>query len=102
LKPITTERLAIRQLQVQDAPELARISDVPAVSQWMAFMEGGFPLERAQALIASQNHTREYFFAMRLPDGTLIRAMGVIDHPDGSIEVGYWFGVDLPGQGLYV
>jgi ribosomal-protein-alanine N-acetyltransferase len=99
LKPITTERLAIRQLQVQDAPELARISDVPAVSQWMAFMEGGFPLERAQALIASQNHTREYFFAMRLPDGTLIRAMGVIDHPDGSIEVGYWFGVDYQGKG---
>ena len=40
LKPFTTERLVIRQLQIQDAPELARISDTPAVSQWMAFMEG--------------------------------------------------------------
>jgi RimJ/RimL family protein N-acetyltransferase len=99
LKPFTTERLAIRQLQVQDAPELARISDVPAVSQWMAFMEGGFPLEKAQALIASQDQTKEYFFAVRLPGGTLIGAMGVIDHPDGSIEVGYWFGVDHQGKG---
>ena len=99
LKPFRTERLAIRQLQVQDAPELARISDVPAVSQWMAFMEGGFPLEKAQALIASQDQTREYFFAVRLLDGTLIGAMGVIDHPDGSIEVGYWFGVDHQGKG---
>jgi ribosomal-protein-alanine N-acetyltransferase len=25
--------------------------------------------------------------------------MGVIDHPDGSIEVGYWFGVDYQGKG---
>jgi [ribosomal protein S5]-alanine N-acetyltransferase len=99
LKPFTTERLAIRQLQIRDAPELARISDLPAVSQWMAFMEGGFPLEKAQALIASQNDTKGYFFAVRLPDGTLIGAMGVIDHPDGTIEVGYWFGVDYQGKG---
>src|SRR3954469_10179313 len=99
LKPFTTERLAIRQLELQDAPELAGISDVPAVSQWMAFMEGGFPLEKAQALITSQNDTKEYFFAMRLRDGTLIGAMGVIDHPDGTIEVGYWFGVDYRRKG---
>lgn len=99
LKPFSTERLAIRQLEVQDTPELTRISDVPAVSQWMAFMEEGFPLEKAQALIASQNDTKEYFFAVRLPDRTLIGAMGVIDHPDGTIEVGYWFGVDYQGKG---
>ncbi len=74
LKPFTTERLTIRQLQVQDASELARISDVPAVSQWMAFMEDGFPLEKAQALIANQKDTKEYFFAVRLPDRTLIGA----------------------------
>ncbi|WP_201834731.1 GNAT family N-acetyltransferase [Microvirga zambiensis] len=99
LKPFTTERLAIRQLQIQDAPELAGISDVPTVSQWMAFMEGGFPLEKAEALIGSQNDTKEYFFAVRLPDETLIGAMGVIDHADGSIEVGYWLGVDYQGKG---
>ena len=99
LKPFTTERLAIRQLELQDAPELARISDVPAVSRWMAFMEGSFPLEKAQALITSQNDTKEYFFAVRLPDETLIGAMGVIDHPDGSIEVGYWFGLAYQGKG---
>jgi RimJ/RimL family protein N-acetyltransferase len=69
LKRFTTERLAIRQLELQDAPELARISDVPAVSQWMAFMEGGFPLEKAQALIANQNDAKEYFFSVRLPMG---------------------------------
>jgi [ribosomal protein S5]-alanine N-acetyltransferase len=99
LKPFTTERLAVRQLQAQDAPELARISDTPAVSQWMAFMEGGFPLEKAEALIASQNETKEYFFSVRLPDGRLIGAMGVIDLPDDAIEVGYWFGVEYQGKG---
>jgi RimJ/RimL family protein N-acetyltransferase len=87
LKPFTTERLTIRQLQVRDAPELAGISNTPAVSQWMAFMESGFPLEKAEALIASQNDTKEYFFAVRLPDGTLIGAMGVIDHPDGPLRL---------------
>ena len=65
----------------------------------MAFMERGFRLEKAEALIASQNDTREYFFAVRLPDGALIGAMGVIDHPDGTIEVGDWFGVDYQGRG---
>lgn len=99
LKPFTTERLVIRQLQIQDAPELARITDTPAVSQWMAFMEGGFPLEKAETLIASQDRTKEYFFSVRLADGTLIGAMGVIDHADGTIEVGYWFGVDYQGKG---
>jgi ribosomal-protein-alanine N-acetyltransferase len=99
LKPFMMERLAIRQLELQDAPELAKISDIPAVSQWMAFMEGGFPLEKAEDLIASQDQTKEYFFLVRLPDGTLIGAMGVIDHPDGSIEVGYWLGVDYQGKG---
>jgi RimJ/RimL family protein N-acetyltransferase len=99
LKPFTTERFKIRQLEIQDAPELAKISDTPAVSQWMAFMEGGFPLEKAQTLIARQNDTKEYFFAVRFPGGMLIGAMGLIDHPDRSIEVGYWFRVDYQGKG---
>ena len=99
LKPFTTERLAVRQLQIQDAPELAAISDIPAVSQWMAFMEGGFSLEKAEALIASQNDTKEYFFSVRLLDRRLIGAMGVIDHPDETIEVGYWLGVEYQGRG---
>ncbi len=81
LKPFATERLAVRQLQIQDAPELTRINDTPAVSQWMAFMEGGFPLEKAEALIASQNETKECFFSVRLPDGTLIGAMGCGGRP---------------------
>jgi RimJ/RimL family protein N-acetyltransferase len=65
----------------------------------MAFMEGGFPLEKAEALITRQNETKEYFFAVRLRDGTLIGAMGVIDHQDETVEVGYWFGVDYQGKG---
>jgi hypothetical protein len=65
----------------------------------MAFMKGSFPLEKAQSLIAGQDDTKEYFLAVQLPDRTLIGAMDVIDHPDGSIEVGYWFGVDYQGNG---
>jgi [ribosomal protein S5]-alanine N-acetyltransferase len=36
---------------------------------------------------------------VRLADGTLAGAMGVIDHPDATIEVGYWFGVAFQGKG---
>lgn len=50
-------------------------------------MASGFPLEKAQTLIASQDDTNEHFFAVRLPYRTLIGAMGVINHPDESIEV---------------
>jgi hypothetical protein len=50
------------------------------------------PIEAASstALIASQSVTKEYFFAVRLPDGVLIGTMGVIDHPDWSIEKCQW------------
>jgi hypothetical protein len=68
LPPFATTRLEIRQLQLQDASELAAISDTPAVSEWMAFMDGGFPVEKASALIASQSETNV--------DGTLVGAMG--------------------------
>jgi RimJ/RimL family protein N-acetyltransferase len=50
-------------------------------------------------LIANQETSGEYFFAVRLVDGTMVGAMGVIDHPDNTIEVGYWFGVDFQGRG---
>ncbi len=94
-----TAPLSVRQLVIDDAPELAAISDVPEVSQWMAFMDGGFPLERAQALISSQRDSNEVFFAVRLGNETMAGAVGMVDHPDQTIEVGYWFGVDHQGKG---
>ena len=60
---------------------------------------GGFPLEKAWALITMQDETKEYLLAVRLRDGTLIGVMGLIDHPDGSVKVGYWFGVENQGKG---
>ena len=95
----TTARLSIRQLVMDDAPELTAISDVAEVSQWMAFMEGGFPLEKAQALVSAQRDPKEVFFAVRLGNGTMAGALGMVDHPDQTIEIGYWFGVDHQGKG---
>ena len=63
-------------------------------------MEGGFPLEKAAALITSQNDTKEFFFSVRLPRLDADRGHGVIDHPDATIEVGYWFGVRYQGKGF--
>lgn len=99
LATFETTRLCIQRLTIEDAPELSAISNVPEVSQWMAFMEGGFQLEEAQALIAAQDETKEFFFAVRLLSGTMIGALGVIDHPDQTIEVGYWVGVDHQRKG---
>jgi [ribosomal protein S5]-alanine N-acetyltransferase len=84
---------------MDDAPELTAISDVAQVSQWMSFMEGGFPLEKARAMIAAQSETRESFFAVRLRNGASAGAVGMVDHSDRTIEIGYWFGVDYQGNG---
>jgi [ribosomal protein S5]-alanine N-acetyltransferase len=94
-----TARLIVRRLTMDDAPELTAISDVAQVSQWMSFMEGGFPLGKACAMITAQSETRECFFAVRLRNGALAGALGMVDHPEGTIEIGYWFGVDYQGNG---
>ena len=99
LDEFTTDRLRIQQLIPDDAEELAKISDVPEVYRWMAFMEGGLPTAKAAALIAAQEVTKEFFFAVRLANGPMIGALGVIDHPDDTIEIGYWLGVDYQGKG---
>lgn len=99
LDAFTTDRLRIQQLTPDDAEELAAISNVPEVYQWMAFMEGGLPTAKAAALIAAQEETKEFFFAVRLANGPMIGAVGVIDHPDQTIEIGYWLGVDHQKKG---
>ncbi len=95
----TTARLSICRLVMDDAPELTAISDVPEVSQWVIFMEGGFPLDKARALISAQQDLKEVFFAVRVGSGAMAGALGMVDHPDQTIEVGYWFGVDHQGKG---
>ncbi len=84
---------------MDDAQELTAISDVPKVSQCMSFMEGGFPLEKVRALIAAQSESRESFFAVRLRNGALAGTLGMVDHPEQTIEIAYWFGVDYQGNG---
>ena len=83
-----TARLVVRRLTMDDAPELTAISDVAQVSQWMSFMEGGFPLEKARAMIAAQSETRECFFAVRLRNGALACVLGMVDHPNQTIGAG--------------
>jgi ribosomal-protein-alanine N-acetyltransferase len=94
-----TTRLVVRRMTMGDAQELTAISDVAEVSQWMSFMEGGFPLAKARAMIASQSERKETFFAVRLRNGALAGALGMVDHPDHAIEIGYWFGLDHQGNG---
>jgi Acetyltransferase (GNAT) domain len=50
-------------------------------------------------MIAAQSETRECFFAVRLRNGALAGALGMVDHPERTIEIGYWFGVDYQGNG---
>jgi RimJ/RimL family protein N-acetyltransferase len=94
-----TARPIVGRMTMGDAQELTAISDVAKVSQWMSFMEGGFPLAKARAMIASQSERKETFFAVRLRSGALAGALGMVDHPDHAIEIGYWFGLDYQGNG---
>ena len=99
LPAFRTSRLSVRQLALGDEAELAAISDHPNVSRWMSFMEGGFGLRGATALIGAQELNREFFFGVRVADGTLVGALGCIDHPDRSLEIGFWFGVEHQRKG---
>ena len=94
LNSFETARLVVRRMTLDDGQDLTAISDVAEVSQWMSFMEGGFPLAKARAMIGSQRERGETFFAIRLRNGTLAGALGMVDHPDHAIEIGYWFGLD--------
>ena len=98
-EPFETARLTIRQLVEEDARELTAISDDARVSRWMSFMEDGFPLAKAQGLIAAQSTSNESFFAVRTRNRTLVGALATADHSNGTIEFGYWFGVDYQGNG---
>jgi len=53
---------------MDDAQELTAISDVAQVSQWMSFMEGGFPLEKARVDCRAKRDEGS-FFAVRLRNG---------------------------------
>ena len=60
IPPFATERLSIRKLQLEDAPELSSVS-TPDVAYWLAFMDGGLSLDAAQSLIAGQGQARDYY-----------------------------------------
>lgn len=97
---LTTNRLAIAPLTLGDAPELAAITDDPAITGRVDFLESPFGIAKAEALISADTG----FHGLRLrASGALVGLLGIHRQRDAdggeSIEVGYWIGTAFQRRG---
>jgi RimJ/RimL family protein N-acetyltransferase len=95
---ILTPRLALRRLQAQDAPELARLIDDPDIARMTARIPHPYGLEDADGFIARVRRDEAKVFAIQPYGGPLAGVIGFQD--DGAApEMGYWLGRPFWGRG---
>jgi len=95
-----TERLTLRQLQPRDAEAVHAITNDPAITSSIAFLEHPFTLSDAVALIDRNGNGHDCFIGVRRrTDGSLVGIMGAHLCAPDNIEVGYWLGTAYHGQG---
>lgn len=96
----TTARLVMAPLTLVDAPELAAVTDDPAIAARVDFLVSPFGVAEAEALISADAG----FHGLRLrAGGTLVGLLGVHRQRDrgGSemVEIGYWIGTSFQRRG---
>jgi RimJ/RimL family protein N-acetyltransferase len=97
---LTTARLDLRALEPRDAEELRALTDDPAITGTISFLQETFTMADAQALIALNGNGRDLFRGCRRKDGgTLIGVVGSHHHGTDTIEIGYWIGTQFHRQG---
>ena len=99
---LTTARLTLRPLRLDDAPVMTRLVDDPVVAAMTTSIPHPFPEGAAEDFIERMSETepdREGVFALETASDGFIGALGF--HPDdrGAVEVGYWLGRPFWGQG---
>ena len=97
---LMTLRLCLAPLTVADAPELAAVTDDPAITGRVDFLSSPFGPAQARALIESDPG----FHGVRLAaDRLLIGLLGAHRRPavggGSEIEVGYWIGPAFQRRG---
>lgn len=102
---LTTERLRLRPLQVEDAPHIVELAGNVEVAKMTLNIPHPYPAESAMDFIKATGKNRDagtgYTFAIaRKADDTYMGTIGI--HPTIKhlrAEVGYWMGVPYWGQG---
>ena len=100
LPPISTARLRLQVLTLEDAQAFRDMTEEVAESGLIHFLQTPFGLLDAKALISSNGNGRDCFWGVwRQDDAELIGAIGTHFRGDRQIEIGYWFGSSSRGKG---
>jgi hypothetical protein len=104
---IETARLSIAALRPEDAQDLRRLTDDPAITAAVDFLPAPFTLQDAEDLIRSGARGQDRFLGAwsRVADGepasvrALVGVVGTHLRGAGVIEIGYWIGGAARGLG---
>jgi RimJ/RimL family protein N-acetyltransferase len=100
LATLATARLRLATLIDADTPPVRRITDDPAITKRIDFLESPFTVADAAALVARNRGGDERMLGIRKLDGDLlIGVIGAHLHGEADIEVGYWLGREFHGHG---
>ena len=105
---LSTERLRLRELEMEDAVDLVRNLDNLNVSRYMSMVPYPYTLENALEWIAHCRENRgkspreNYDLGVELKsDGRIIGGVGItkVGNPERSPEMGYYLAEDCWGRG---
>lgn len=98
-----TPSLALRELQMDDAPDIFRAIDSQRehFGRWLPFVEATRTVEDSRAFLRTVLDGTELVFSLRL-DGVFIGVAGFkgTDIARKRTEIGYWMRSDYTGRGL--
>jgi ribosomal-protein-alanine N-acetyltransferase len=102
---LQTERLVLREFELEDAPDVRRLAGEPEIARMTLLIPHPYEEGMAEAWISSQRPAYEagehVNFAVTLRgEGTLVGSITLGLNPrDDNGELGYWIGVPYWGRG---
>jgi len=99
---LTTDRLILRPLAMEDAAPMTPLADDPGVARMTTAIPHPFTQDVAEGFIGRMqgaDPAREVVFALERRDGALMGVLGI--HPKEGLapELGYWIGRPFWGAG---